>query len=160
MKDRASQFFKQALAAEAALKRFRGEAADAITKGRADTRFQERETRDLRFTQRKGQLDAEARTLSLRARLSKDERQFAETQASYKEVLSAARRQLADITAGNQTKEAEVQSIDYAQSVAEDERIYHRCLREKARGPAERAADVVGKPIIPKSEWQHTPAHV
>ena len=60
----------------------------------------------------------------------------------------------------NQARLESVQRLTFWQSVASNEKIFHRGVRENARGPAVRAADAAGRPILPHADWQHTPARI
>ena len=158
--DRAAAFFRSAPAVEAKLARKHREAGEALAKGREDALRQHRDIHDMERLQALEQQNARHRAAQLKASLRKEERRQADNAVSFRDAMAAARRELADIMSKNQERQETVQQLVYQQSVAEDEKQFHRGVRETARGPAVRAADAAGQPILPHAEWQHTPARI
>ena len=102
---------------------------------------QHREIQDLERIQALEQQNVRHQAAQLKASLREEERRQEENAVSFRDVMTTARRELAEIgnrqqpgAAGNPTNNS-----TYQQSVAEDEKIFHRGVRETARGPARRA---------------------
>ena len=98
--DRAAALFRLA-PTEAKLERKHRDAGEALANSREDARRQQRDIQDLERVQDLEHRNARHRAAHSKARLREEEQQQEENAASFRDVTTAARRELADITSNN-----------------------------------------------------------
>ena len=68
---------------------------------------------------------------------------------AFNSVVAAVKGRLVNVSASNEPKRVVVQKTGKAMDNHQKERVYRCGIRKAAPGPAVRAADAAGKPILP-----------